>query len=60
VSLVYKPCFPGGSNNKESTWLECRRSGFDPWVRKIPWKREWLSTPVFLPGEFYGQRNLMG
>ena len=30
------------------------------WVRKIPWRREWLSTPVFLPGEFHGQRRLMG
>ena len=25
-----------------------------PWVRKIPWRREWQPTPVFLPGEFYG------
>ena len=28
--------------------------GFDPWVGKIPWRREQLSTPVFLPGEFHG------
>ena len=34
--------------------------GFDPWVRKIPWRREWLPTPVFLPGEFHEQRNLVG
>ena len=33
---------------------------FDPWVRKIPWKREWLPTPVFLPGDFHGQRSLVG
>ena len=33
---------------------------FNAWVRKIPWKREWLPTPVFLPGEFYGQRSLVG
>ena len=33
---------------------------FNPWVRMIPWKREWLPTPVFLPGEFHGQRNLAG
>ena len=26
---------------------------FDPWVRKIPWRKEWLSIPVFLPGEFH-------
>ena len=31
--------------------LQCRRSGFDPWVGKIPWRREWLPTPVFLPGK---------
>ena len=33
---------------------------FDPWVRKIPWRRECLLTPVFLPGEFHGQRSLAG
>ena len=33
---------------------------FDPWVGKIPWRREWLPTPVFLPGEFHGQRSLVG
>ena len=30
----------------------------DPWVRKIPWRREWQPTPVFLPREFHGQRIL--
>jgi len=34
--------------------LECRRTGFDPWVRKIPWRRERLPTPVIWPGEFHG------
>ena len=34
------------------------RRGFDPWVGKIPWEREWQPTPVFLPGEFHGQRSL--
>ena len=29
-------------------------------VGKIPWRREWLPTPVFLPGEFHGQRRLVG
>ena len=33
---------------------------FDPWVRKIPWSRKWQPTPVFLPGKFHGQRNLVG
>ena len=30
---------------------ECGRPGFDPWVGKIPWRRKWQPTPVFLPGE---------
>ena len=34
--------------------------GFDPWVRKIPWRRAWQPTPVFLPGESHGQRNWVG
>ena len=34
--------------------LQCRRPKFDPWVRKIPWGREWQPTSVFLPGEFHG------
>ena len=33
---------------------------FDPWVRKIPWKRKWQPTPVFLPGKSHGWRSLMG
>ena len=34
--------------------------GFDPWVGKIPWRRKWQPTPVFLPGESHGQRSLVG
>ena len=34
--------------------------GFSPWVRKIPWRREWVPAPVFFPGEFHGQRSLIG
>ena len=51
--------FPGGSDGKESAW-QCGRAGFDPWVGKIPWKGEWLPSPVFLPAEFNGQRSLAG
>ena len=36
------------------------RCGFYPWVRKIPWMRAWQSTQVFLPGESFGQRSLVG
>ena len=35
-----------------------RRCGFDPWVRKIPWRRAWQRSLVFLPGESHGQRSL--
>ena len=35
-------------------------TGSNPWVRKIPWRREWQPTPVFLPEEFPGQRSLTG
>ena len=37
-----------------------RRPAFDPWVGKIPWRRKWQPTPVFLPGESHGQRSLVG
>ena len=38
---------------KQETWV-------NPWVGKIPWRREWQPTPEFLPGEFHGQRSLAG
>ena len=40
--------------------LQCGGPGFDPWVWKIPWRSEWLPTPVLLPGEFRRQRSLVG
>ena len=36
-----------------------RRRGFDPWVRKIPWRGKWLPTPVFLLVKSNGQRSLV-
>ena len=54
--------FPDGTSCKEPA-CQCRRQkkhGFDPWVEKIPWWRAWQPTPVFLPGESYGQRSLVG
>ena len=47
--------FPGGSEDSLS-YLQCRRPGFDPWVGKIPCRRKWLPTPVFLPGESHRVR----
>ena len=43
---------------KEST-CQSRGLRFDPWVRKIPWRRKWEPTPVFLPGKSHGQRSLV-
>ena len=43
-----------------SLYLQCRRPGFDPWVRKMPWRSEWPLTPVCLPGKSHGQRSLVG
>ena len=40
--------------------LQCRRPGFDPWGRRIPWRKKWQPTPVFLPGKSHGQRSLAG
>ena len=53
---------PGGASGKEST-CQCRRPkrwGLNPWVGKVPWRRAWQLTPVFLPGESDGQRSLVG
>ena len=49
--------FPGGSDGKESA-CNVGFVGLIPGSGKIPWRREWLPTPVFLPGEFHGQRSL--
>ena len=53
---------PRWLSGKDSTWQcrRCRRCGFDPWVGKIPWRRKWQPTPVFLPGESHGQISLVG
>ena len=53
--------FTGGNGPKESTG-QCRRPkrrGLAPWVRRIPWRRKWHPTSVFLPGTSYGQRDLV-
>ena len=39
---------------------DTQRCKFDPWVRKIPWRRKWQPAPVFLPGKFHVQRSLAG
>ena len=52
--LIDNMGFSGSSAGKESA------CDTETWVRKIPWRREQLPTPVFLPGEFHGQRSLAG
>ena len=44
-------------SGKESA-CQCKRRGFNPCVRKIPWRRKWHPTPAFLSGKFHRQRNL--
>ena len=54
--------FSGGARGKEVS-CQCRRykrCWFNPWVRKIPWRRAWQPTPIFLSGESHGQRSLAG
>ena len=50
--------FPGGSVVKNLPASSGDR--FDSWMGKIPWRRKWQPTPVFLPGEFHGQKRLAG
>ena len=53
--------FPGDSVVKNlSADTGNRRHRFDPWVGKIPWRRAWQPTPLFLPGEPHRQRCLAG
>ena len=51
-----------GASGKEPACQcrRCKKCRFDPWVRKIPWRRAWQLTPVLLPGESRGQRSLVG
>ena len=51
--------FPRWLSGKESA-CQCRRCKFNPWVRKIPWRRKGQSTPLFLPEKSHGQRSLAG
>ena len=49
------PCFRG-----KEIYLQCRRHRFSLWIGKIPWRRKWQTTPVFLLGKFYERRSLVG
>ena len=49
-----------GSSDGEEYAYQCRSPGFNPWVGRIPWRREWQPTPLFLAGKSCGQRGLVG
>ena len=60
-------CGVSAPNSSPEWWLrwlriclQHRRPEWDPWVGKIPWRRKWLSSSVFLPGKSHGQRSLEG
>ena len=55
-ALAYLPRWLSG----QESICQCRRHGFNPWVGKVPWRRKWQPTAVFLPGKFHGQRSLVG
>ena len=58
--FMYSFGLPRWLSGKEPAW-QCRgrrRHGFNLWVGKIPWKRKWQPTPVFLPEKFHGQKSL--
>ena len=62
IYCVYAPYnmgFPGGSAVKKSAY-QCGRHGFNAWIEKIPWRRKWQPSPVFLPEKSRRQRNLAG
>ena len=56
--LVYRPSIMWLTGKEFTCW--CRRREFDPWVGKIPWRRKWQPSPVFLPGESHVQRSWPG
>ena len=57
LSPVFQKGFPGGKSGKELA-CQCTRHKFNPCVGKMPWRRAWQPTPVFLPEESHGQRSL--
>ena len=56
IDLNRLPCWLRGKKFAS----QCRRCRFNPWVGKIPWRRKWQLTSVFLPGKSHGQRSLVG
>ena len=61
IIFLWQPCYylPWWISDRESA-CQCRSPRLDPWVGKLPWRRKWQPTPVFLPGKSDGQRSLVG
>ena len=59
LCFIYLSLFYIGASGKEPAcqFRRHKRCGFDPWIGKIPWRRAWQPTPVFLPGEPHKQRS---
>ena len=62
MSAIWRPSLQiiSGLVFPDRVCLQCGRPEFNPWDGKFPWGRKWQPTPVFLPGEFHGQRSLVG
>ena len=63
VSTTIPTAGPPRWHSRKESACQCRRyqrRRFDPWVRKIPWKRDWLPTPVSLPGKSPWTEDLAG
>ena len=60
LSLMVHSCWVLLKNVWASQVARCRRCGFGPWARKIPWRRKQQPIPVLLPGKSHGQRSLVG
>ena len=62
VKRTVKEGLPRWLSGKESACQSrrCKRCRFDPWVRKILWRRKWQPTPAYFPGKFHVQRDLVG
>ena len=60
--LKYTYTYPGGSvvKNLPANVGDTGDAGSIPGLGKIPWRRVWQPTPVFLPGKLHGQRSLVG
>ena len=58
---IWVPYVPGGTVVKNPpAKQETQTRRVDPWVGKIPWRRKWQPTPLFLPGKSHGQKSLEG